>query len=154
MDYVWLAIGAIALLLGTVGCFVPVLPGPVLAYAALWCRCLTERSLSVRALIAASAALGVVLLLDFYASSFGTKKFGGSRLGVAGCLAGTLIGLFFAPWGLVLGPFLGAFAGELAGGKTNRQATKAAFGAFLGFVSGTLLKFVLCLVYAWMFFFM
>ncbi|MBO4287435.1 MAG: DUF456 family protein [Kiritimatiellae bacterium] len=151
MDYVWFSLGALALLIGIIGCFIPVLPGPVFAYLALWCRFLMERSLSTRALIGATVALGVVLLLDFYASSFGTKKFGGSRWGIAGCLTGTIAGVFFAPWGLILGPLLGAFIGELVGGKTRSQATKAAIGAFIGFVFGTLVKFVLCLVYVWMF---
>lgn len=154
MDYIWFSLGLLALIIGLIGCFVPILPGPVFAYLALWCRFpMKGEHLSPRIMICATGALAVILLLDFCASSFGTKKFGGSRWGSVGCLIGTFVGLFFAPYGLILGPLLGAFGGELLGGKTRRQATKAAIGAFLGFIFGTLLKFVLCLLFAWVFFF-
>ena len=48
------------------------------------------------------------------------------------------------PWGIILGPFLGAVIGELLGNKEFSQALKSGVGSLLGFIFGTLLKFVVC----------
>ena len=44
----------------------------------------------------------------------GSKYSGGSKWGNWGCIIGTLVGLLFLPWGVILGPFLGAVIGEVA----------------------------------------
>jgi uncharacterized protein YqgC (DUF456 family) len=82
-----------------------------------------------------------VALLDYWIPILGTKKFGGTRWGVYGSIAGLVIGLlFFPPFGIILGPLLGALAGELFSGSDHKTAVKAALGSFLGFVAGTLVK--------------
>ena len=66
--------------------------------------------------------------------------------GDTGAAIGTLAGLFFMPWGLVLGPFAGAFIGEMLHDRTdNARAFRVAFGSFLAFVLGTGLKLVVSL---------
>ena len=77
---------------------------------------------------------------------YGTKRFGGTKYGIWGCTIGLLAGLFFPPWGIILGPFVGALLGELAGNANADHAFKAALGSFLGFLFGTLLKLISCLV--------
>ena len=74
----------------------------------------------------------------------GSKYSGGSKWGNWGCIIGTLVGLLFLPWGIILGPFLGAVIGELLGNKEFSQALKSGVGSLLGFIFGTLLKFVVC----------
>ena len=76
---------------------------------------------------------------------FGVKRFGGTSWGNWGCIIGTFTGLFlFPPWGVIIGPFAGAFIGELLGGKETHHALKAGFGAFVGFLMGTVLKVAVC----------
>ncbi|MDP3441233.1 MAG: DUF456 domain-containing protein, partial [Ignavibacteria bacterium] len=41
-----------------------------------------------------------------------------------------------------LGPFVGALVGEKNAGTPDNIAMKAAIGSFLGFLAGTLMKFV------------
>ena len=93
----------------------------------------------------------ILQVLDYFIPMLGSKYSGGTRWGTRGCLAGTIIGLFFMPWGIVLGPFLGAFIGELLGGKETRQALKSGMGSLFGFLFGTVLKCILCGYFAWEF---
>ena len=127
--YEW--IGWILIAIGTIGCFLPVLPGPPIAYAALF-------------LALARGDQAVVLVLDWIVPTLGAKKFNCSRLGMLGCFIGTIVGLFFLPLGVVLGPFIGALAGELVSGKPFGLSLKGAFGALLGYVCGVLLKVACC----------
>lgn len=146
MDILLIALGAACLLIGLIGCIVPVLPGPPLAFVALVLLHLTDKvQFTITQLIIWLIIVVVVQLIDYFIPTYGTKKLGGTRWGVWGCFFGTLIGLFvFPPWGVILGPFIGAVAGELLAGKATHHALKAGLGAFLGFMAGTLLKFVTC----------
>ncbi|MBQ7187940.1 MAG: DUF456 domain-containing protein [Kiritimatiellae bacterium] len=149
MESAWIILAYFAILLGMIGCFIPILPGAALAYAGLWALMPTQYALPYRLLIWAGVALVIVNLLDFMATSWGVKKFHGSRWGSFGSCLGATIGLFFAPIGLILGPITGAFLGELIGGRELRTASKSAIGSFLGFLFGVLLKVILCLIYGW-----
>ena len=86
----------------------------------------------------------VLQVVDYITPILGNKYIGGSSAGSRGCIAGTIIGLFFLTWGIILGPFLGSVAGELLGGKELSQALRSGFGSLLGFIFGTLLKIVCC----------
>lgn len=50
--------------------------------------------------------------------------------------------MFFGPWGIVLGPFAGAFIAELTSNKNGREALRAAFGSFVGFLIGSVSKLI------------
>ena len=127
MDIVYEWIGWILIAIGAVGCFLPVLPGPPIAYAALFLALARgdHSSPGVAALVVAGAVTAAVV-------------------GMLGCFIGTIVGLFFLPLGVVLGPFLGALAGELISGKPFGRSLKGAFGAFLGYLCGVALKVACC----------
>jgi uncharacterized protein YqgC (DUF456 family) len=55
-----------------------------------------------------------------------------------------VVGLFFGPLGIIIGPFLGAYIGEVSLGKQNKEALRAAWGSFVGFLLGVGLKFMTC----------
>lgn len=146
MTLVWLVSGGFLLLLGLIGCIVPVLPGPILAYCGLLTLVPTVYCPSTPCLIVMGAITVLVTLADYIVPAMGAKKFNCSRWGTTGCFVGTIIGLFFVPIGLVLGPFLGALIGELIAGKKMHLAVQGGFGALLGFLSGIAIKLAACLM--------
>ena len=146
MTLAWTIAGIVLLAAGFVGCVVPVLPGPILGYCGLLALVPTERCPSTAVFVTMGVVVAVVTVADYVVPALGAKKFDCSRWGTFGCFVGTLVGLFFAPFGLLLGPFLGAFVGELIAGKAVSAAVRGGFGALLGFLSGVFLKITCCVV--------
>lgn len=152
MDVLWLVLGLILMLVGLAGCILPFLPGPPVCYAALLIQQLqSSPPYTTRFLLAWAVITVVITFLDYVIPLYGTKKFGGTRYGVWGCVIGLVAGIWLGPMGLIIGPFIGALAGELIGSANSERALQAALGSFAGFVFGTLLKLVACLVMGWYF---
>lgn len=145
MEIVWYILASLFLILGLVGCFISILPGPVLSYCALLFLIPTDKCLSVASLIFLGILTAVVTVADFIIPALGAKKFNCSSYGTWGCAIGTFLGAFFFPLGIILGPFLGALIGELVARKNFFMALRGGFGAFLGFLAGTLLKLCFCI---------
>ncbi len=152
MDLFLIITGALCLLLGLAGCILPVLPGPPLSYAGLVLLHFTDKvSFTPAQLIVWLVVVIVVQVLDYFVPMWGSKYSGGSTWGSRGCLVGTIIGLFFMPWGLLAGPFLGAVIGELLGGSETMRALKSGVGSLLGFLFGTVVKCLVCGYFCWKF---
>ena len=146
MDLVLIIISFILLLVGLIGCILPMLPGPPLAYAGLLLAHLTDKiDFSGTQLVCWLLLVIVLQVLDYLTPMLGSKYTGGSEYGNRGSIAGTILGLFFLPWGIIVGPFVGAVLGELLGGRDFPKALKAGLGTFFGVVFGVLLKVFLCL---------
>ena len=150
MDIFLLLIGFSFVCLGIIGAFLPVLPGPLTSWLGLLLLHFTKIiGLDWNFL---GITLGIAILiwiLDYFIPAIGTKRFGGSKYGVYGTTIGLIIGLFSPiPFGMLLGAFFGAFVGELIfdSNDTNR-ALKASYGAFLGFLASTTIKFSVAAVY-------
>jgi len=139
-------IALLLLLLALVGCIIPALPGPPLAYAALLVlQCHPSHPFSLGFLVTTGLLVVAVSIADTLAAPWLARKTGGSKLGAWGSLLGLLVGLFFfPPFGFLLGCLLGAFAGELLSGAKTGKAFGAALAAFAGFLLGTGLKLLLC----------
>ena len=153
MDIALIILGIICLITGLAGCILPMLPGPPVAYVGLILLHLTDGvSLSTTELLVGLLIVVVVQVLDYIIPMLGTKySGGGGKWANRGTLIGTLLGMFFLPWGIIIGPFVGAFMGATKDGMDNTQALKAGFGSLLGFLFGTVLKFVVCGYFAWVF---
>lgn len=148
MEYLLITIGVICLIIGLAGCVLPVIPGPPIAYAGILCLHFTDAvEFTMVSLVMWGVVVALSVVLDNMIPVIGTKFFGGSRWGTWGCVVGTLVGLFAGPVGVIIGPFLGALVGELLGRKPVPDALKSAFGSFLGFLCGTLLKLVICVYF-------
>ena len=141
-----LAYGMAVLLfaVGVVGCVVPILPGPLAAYAGFLCLLGTPHAPGWRTTVAMGAVSLAVTVSDSLIPGWGAKKFRCSKWGVLGSVAGALIGVFFFPIGLVAGPFLGALAGEMLAGRRLTAAAWGGVGAVTGFFLGVLLKLGAC----------
>ncbi len=132
-------IGLIISILGLIGCILPVLPGPPLSFIALIVLSIAKawEPFSPEFLLGMAILAIVVTVLDFVVPLFGAKKYGASKIGMWGSVAGMVIGLiFFPPWGMLIGTFLGALGGEILAGKRNEKALKAGFGVFVGTIFG------------------
>lgn len=143
MDLTLYIISGFLLLIGFVGCLLPILPGTPLSYLGIVLLHFSSKiEFSSEFLVGWGILVIVIQLLDYYIPIWGAKKFGGSRASVLGSAIGLIVGLFFGPVGIVFGPVIGAFIGELLAGKSHQQAIRAAFGSFLGFIFGTISKLV------------
>jgi uncharacterized protein YqgC (DUF456 family) len=150
MDIFLLFVGLFFVLLGVIGSFLPVLPGPITGWIGLLMLHLTKVIPMDWTFL--GITLGVAILIwgiDFIIPAWGTKKFGGSKYGIWGTILGLIIGLvFLGPLGIIVGPFLGAFIGELIHDSTDsKRAVKAAFGSLVGFMLSTGLKFLVSIIF-------
>lgn len=116
MDLFLSILAFLCCLAGIVGCVVPVLPGPVLSFAGLFCAYACSYSTLTPASMWLWAGLtAAVTVVDYFLPGYMAKLFGGTRAGMIGATVGLIAGLFAGgPVGIVLGPFAGAVAGELA----------------------------------------
>ena len=145
MEIALLILAGLFVVAGIIGCVVPGLPGPPIAYAGLWIAQITDRvNFSWQTLLIWGIVVVIVSMLDYVVPAWGTKTFGGTKYGVWGSTIGLIIGLFFGFWGIILGPLLGAFVGELISGKEAKEAFKAGWGSFVGLLCGTIIKVICC----------
>jgi len=149
MDIFLTIIGFAFILLGLAGSILPILPGPPFSWIGLLFLHMTEAVPSDTSFLIITLIIALLIFaLDYIIPAIGTKKFGGSRAGMIGTTLGLIIGLITPiPAGIIIGPFVGAYIGELTNKSDSKTALKAAFGSFLGFVTGTLLKFIVAIVY-------
>lgn len=154
MDVLLLIIGFICAIVGIMGSFIPVLPGPSISWLGL------ALLYSTNAIPANYWILGTTLLitiiisvLDYVIPAKGTKKFGGSSYGIWGTNIGLIIGVFTPiPFGFIIGAFVGAFIGELLyDSKSHGRALKAATGSLLGFLVSGFMMFMTSLLFLFLF---
>jgi uncharacterized protein len=145
-DYILLIFGIILMIIGIIGCLVPVLPGPPLSFLGLLLLHFTRFGsgtvtvLTNPVLYTLGVIAVVVTIMDYVVPVWGTKKFGGSKYGTRGATIGLIIGFFLGPLGIILGPLIGAFVGEMIFKDDLGYAFKAGFGSLLGFLTGIGLK--------------
>ncbi len=155
MDIVLLIAGFLFIILGIIGSFLPILPGPITSWIGLLLLHLTKAVPQNWTFLGITLGIAVLIwIIDYFIPAMGTKKFGGSKFGVIGSMLGLIVGIvFLGPLGIIIGPFLGAFLGELLKDSQNtKKAFKAAIGSFIGFLTSTLIKFIATLVFAGFFF--
>ena len=145
MEWLWIILGIVLIVVGIAGSLLPLIPGPPIAYAGLLMQLFRDPDPFTGKFLLIWAGIVVVsLVLDFMIPIWGTKKFGGTKYGVWGCTIGFLLAFWMGPWGIIIGPFLGAFAGEMIYSQSTKKSFKAAIGSFVGFLLGSFLKLVIC----------
>jgi uncharacterized protein YqgC (DUF456 family) len=148
METLIIILGFLIMILGIAGSFLPILPGPLTSWLGLLVLSFSDVEVTRNLLITTFVVALIIYILDFIIPALGTKKYGGSKYGMAGATLGLVVGLLApVPLGIVIGPFLGALLGEIIYQKNRKIALRAAYGSLIGFVSSTLIKFVVALVY-------
>ena len=148
MTSVVIIICIILLVVGLLGCFVPVIPGPPLSYVALLIlTAFTDFKCDDDFLWQWAAIVVGVTIADFWLQVYGVKKFGGTKKAVNGTMIGLFLGIITPiPLGFILGPFLGALVGAYIDEKDDIvKVLKIASGALIGFIGGLVLKLVVCI---------
>ena len=149
MDIFLVILATFFMILGIIGSFLPVLPGPLTSWIGLLVFHLADvvpmnwTFLIITFII----ALGI-WILDYIIPAMGTKRFGGTKAGMIGTSIGLIVGLIAPiPGGIIIGPFFGALIGELLNKAEFNIALKAAFGSFLGFIASTFIKFMVAVIF-------
>jgi uncharacterized protein len=128
------------LVAGMIGCVLPVLPGHLIILIGV---------IAYRLMLGATSGLQwwsfamlVVLMaisqtFEMLSGAAGAKWFGGTRWGAIGAVVGSIAGMFFLPFGLLLGPLIGAFVCEIAfAKKQSHQAAISGVGSVVGTLAG------------------
>lgn len=149
MDILLISISFLFMVLGLLGSFLPILPGPLTSWVGLLILHFTNVVPMnwTFLIITFCIALGI-WILDYIIPAVGTKRFGGSKAGIIGTSIGLIVGLIAPiPGGIIIGPFIGALIGELINKSEFNKALKAALGSFLGFLASTFIKFIVAIIY-------
>ena len=141
-SFIFYLIAGLLVAVGVAGVILPALPGLPLVFAGLLLAAWTNDFQRVGWLVLTVLGLLTVLsiIVDVVSSALGAKGVGASRKAMIGAVIGSLTGLVFMPWGLLLGPFVGALAGEYLHSRQLGLATKVGVATWLGILIGTALK--------------
>lgn len=153
IEILWITIAGILLIIGIIGCIVPVIPGPPLSFFGLLILQLLDPSpFTIGFMLLMAFITIIVTIIDYMLPVWGARKFGSSRWGIFGSILGLIIGLFiFPPIGIFIFPFVGAFLMEFISGKETFKAFRASIGVFLGFIIGSVAKVIVSGYMFWKF---
>lgn len=160
---VFLIVSAFVLLLvGVIGVFVPVIPGPLVAWAGILLYFIFTPaeslfpSVNVWTLTISGIFVVASFVFDYWSSYWGAVKFGATWRGGVGALVGAIVfpfvlsplmaGIPGAIVGLLVGPIIGAFIGEYLGGNTCGGSARAGLGTLVGAIAATLVKLFVCML--------
>lgn len=154
METLFIVIGALFIIAGIMGAFLPVVPGPPFSYIGILILHFIKGGLfSWLFLLSWGGVVVLTVTLDSFMPAEGSRRMGGSKLGIYGAFLGGVFGLFFfPPAGLIFGPIIGALIGEFLAGKNSDSALKAALGSFVGFIVAMGLKVGVAVILAYYFF--
>lgn len=130
---------------GILGTVVPIIPGVPLVFLGLLVAAWIDgfQKVGWPTIVLLFVLTLSATIIDFVATSLGTKKAGASRGALFGAFSGMVVGLFFGIPGVILGPFLGAVLGEYLVRRDILQAGKAGLGTWVGLIIATAAKVAL-----------
>ncbi len=147
MDIIVIILAVFIMLAGLGGTILPAVPGLPVIWLAMfgygWYSGWADYGFT--AMLVGGLAVAVSIAVDQLASVMGAKRFGASRAGMIGSFIGAFAGLLILNVvGLIAGTFLGAMIFEmLFSGRNLRSSLASGFGALVGFLAGSMFKFML-----------
>ncbi len=155
LDILFTVLAIVLFIVGIIGCFLPALPGPPLAWGGLLLAKFTSfNNIPVWLLIVTFIITAGATVFDYFSPTLLTKEAGGSKGSRTGSTVGLIVGLIIGPVGVIFGPFVGAFIGEyLNNEKQFKPALKVAFAALLSFLLTTGIKLLVVIIFIWIYIF-
>ncbi len=153
MNTTLIIIAVVLAIVGFLGAIIPGIPGTPLSFIALLLLFfIPEMKYTTVFILVMGFLCAVITVLDYVIPIYGTKKLGGTKMGVRGSTIGLIVSILVLPLlgvvigpfgigGIILGPFVGAYIGEIMAGNSE-NAFRSAIGSFLGFLAGTFIKIV------------
>ena len=153
MNTTLIIIAVVLAIVGFLGAIIPGIPGTPLSFIALLLLFfIPEMKYTTVFILVMGFFCAVITVLDYVIPIYGTKKLGGTKMGVRGSTIGLIVSILVLPLlgvvigpfgigGIILGPFVGAYIGEIMAG-TSENAFRSAIGSFLGFLAGTFIKII------------
>jgi uncharacterized protein len=157
-----LALTIVLMLIGLIGSVVPGLPGVTLIFlSALLYAILTDfQTVGTVVIVILFVLAALAFLIDFFATSYGARRFGASNWGTVGGaiggIVGALSGLLLAGIGSLFGLIAGTIAGVFIGEYLRRQrhgdeeqqpqggdwrlASRAAGGVIVGYLASAVVQ--------------
>ncbi len=128
------------LVAGIIGCVLPVLPGHLIILIGVIAYRLmlgTDSGLHWWSFAVLIVLMAISQTFEMLSGAAGSKWFGGTRWGAIGAVLGSIVGMFFLPFGLLLGPLIGAFVCEIAvAKKRGHHAAISGVGSVVGTLAG------------------
>jgi uncharacterized protein YqgC (DUF456 family) len=146
-------LGALLVIVGLLGTFIPMLPGTPISYVGLLLLLLIPGcTLTWKFFLIWGIIVVVLQVLNYFIPIWGVNKLGGTKYGQLGSVLGVIVGLFAGPLGIIIGPFVGAVLGELLGGMSFEMSLKAGFGSFVGTFVGMVLGIIVAAILTFYYF--
>lgn len=145
-EIVLFAISIIIMLAGMAGIIVPIIPSIPLIWLGSFIYAIFTHFEKITWVVLLIFALLTIfsIVLENIGNVYGAKRFGATKWGIIGSIVGTGVGFYTGgPVGLILGPVIGTIIFEFIGGKGYKGALKSGLGNFVGFLGGSILKFVM-----------
>lgn len=146
MDILFWVIIIASFVVSYIGLIYPVLPSPLFLWIGLLVYHFGVNSEELSWWFWSTIVLLTVILLvsDIFINSKMVKKYGGTKWGERMAAVGVIVGSFIIPpFGVIVVPFVLVFITELVQKKELDHAFKSSFGALMGFLGGTLAKFII-----------
>lgn len=143
LNLLYLLLSTIIILIGLAGIFLPALPGVPLVFAGtfLYAWSTNFEVVTIANLIFFALLAAVSSVVDYAGGFITVKKYGASRYGLIGSVAGGILGLLaFSIPGLIIGQLAGVILGELYFGKGIRTSMKSGLAVFVGYLLGSTIK--------------
>ena len=156
MQALAMVIAILFFIVGLAGSVLPVLPGVILIWFGMLIYGIMTQfaDLSTSFYIWQALAAALVYAVDYLASAYGVKRYGGSKYAVYGSIIGTVLGIILVgPAGIIFGPFIGAVIGELINRQTLEKSFKIGIGTLVGLLGGTVIKLIVqIMMIVWFFY--
>ncbi|MCC5910236.1 MAG: DUF456 domain-containing protein [Clostridiaceae bacterium] len=146
MNNIYLIISIMLIILGTIGVFLPVIPGPILVLLGIVIYSfITDFSIvSLNWIVIFSVLTLLTIIVDYLASFISAKRFNVSKCGIVGMFLGGFIGLFILSIaGLLIGQTIGLIIGELMTGKELSTSIKSGSAGLIGYLASLIIKLII-----------